>query len=289
MAAAWFLALPMLQALQNTQSNAHVAGLVLLAAVALESGAMVWAALAIALGFYVKIYGVIALTLVALYPRRLACTLSFGLWMLGLALLPLLFVSSTQLLFLYQRWVQLLAADQTASTGVSVMGWIYGWFGLDLWKTGVSLIGLALTLLPLVRVGAYADVRFRMRLVALLLIWMVIFNHKAEPNTFVIAIAGVAVWYLAGPNVWWRVTLAGLVLVVTGLSTTSLFPAVIRRGLIQPYSLRVVPCLAVWVAALFEMTQPFQGVDRSSATAMRRDDPETLVPARAAGHQRADS
>ena len=43
MAAAWFLALPMLQSFQNAQSNAHVAGLVLLAGGWLEAGGAVWA------------------------------------------------------------------------------------------------------------------------------------------------------------------------------------------------------------------------------------------------------
>jgi len=88
---------------------------------------------------------------------------------------------------------------------------------------------------------------------AALMLWMVAFNHKAEPNTFVIAVAGVAVWYLAGPRSWLRVTMVSLVVLLTCLSTTSIFPTVVRRALISPYSLRVVPCIAVWGIALVEL------------------------------------
>jgi hypothetical protein len=82
---------------------------------------------------------------------------------------------------------------------------------------------------------------------------MVIFNHKAEPNSFVIAVAGVAVWYLAQPSTRLRNWLALLVFVLTCLSTTAVFPTVLRRSLIQPYSLRVLPCLLVWIAAVVEL------------------------------------
>jgi len=81
---------------------------------------------------------------------------------------------------------------------------------------------------------------------------MVAFNHKAEPNSFVIAVAGVAVWFLAAPPSWLRVTLVALVVLLTCLSTTSIFPTVVRRSLISPYSLRVVPCLLVWLIAIVE-------------------------------------
>jgi hypothetical protein len=253
MAAAWFLALPLLQSLQNAQSNAYVAGLVLLAGGWLESGGAVWAALAIALGFFVKVYGVVALAIAVMYPQRLKCGAWFALWLVGLGLLPLVFVSASRLLWLYQSWGTLMTADQAAHTGVSVMGLIENWSSASPPKTLLGVAGLALTLLPLVRVRMYSSRNFRMVFLAALLVWMVIFNHKAEPNTFVIAVAGAAVWYLAQPNTRLRNSLALLVFVLTSLSTTTIFPTVLRRSLIQPYSLRVLPCLLVWIAAVIEL------------------------------------
>jgi hypothetical protein len=253
MGAAWFLALPMLQSLQNAQSNAHVAGLVLLAGGWLEAGDAVWAALAIALGFFVKVYGVVALAIAVIYPQRLKCGAWFTLWLVGLGLLPLAFVSAAQLLYLYESWGRLMAADQAADTGVSVMSLVENWSGLTVWKSALGLTGLAMTLLPVARVRMYSSREFRMVVLAALLVWMVIFNHKAEPNTFVIAVAGTAVWYLVQPRTRLRNSLALLVFVLTCLSTTAIFPTVLRRSLIQPYSLRVLPCLLVWIAAVIEL------------------------------------
>jgi hypothetical protein len=153
---------------------------------------------------------------------------------------------------LYRSWGELLANDQAASTGVSAMSVLESWFGLAPPKAAVAAAGLALTLLPLVRVRAYAILEFRMLVLAALMLWMVAFNHKAEPNTFVIAVAGVAVWYLAGVRSPLRVTMVTLVILLTCLSTTSIFPTVVRRALISPYSLRVVPCIVVWAIAVIE-------------------------------------
>lgn len=252
MAMAWLVALPMLQSMQNSQSNAHVAGLVLLAAVWLERQQEMRAGLAIALGFFVKIYGGLAVVLALLQPSRWKAVGWTVAWTIALGLLPLLFVSPAHLAALYRSWGELLANDQAASTGVSAMSVLEQWFGLTPPKAVVAGVGLVLTLAPLVRVRAHAFVEFRMLVLAGLMLWMVAFNHKAEPNTFVIAVAGVAVWYLAAPASPLRRTLVVLVLLLTCLSTTSIFPGAMRRSLISPYSLRVVPCLVVWLIAIVE-------------------------------------
>ena len=104
MAMAWLVALPMLQSMQNSQSNAHVAGLVLLAAVWLERGQEMRAGLAIALGFFVKVYGGLAIVLALLYPSRVKGVGWTVAWTIALGLLPLAFVSPSQLVELYRSW-----------------------------------------------------------------------------------------------------------------------------------------------------------------------------------------
>jgi hypothetical protein len=255
MAAAWFVVLPLLQSLQNTQSNAHLAGLILLAFVWLERRQASWAALAIALAFFLKIYGAAAILLAVLYPWRLRVGLFVVLWTVALGLLPLVFVPPSHLAFLYESWAGLLAADHSASTGVSVMGWLHNWFGVDPPTLAVAGAGAALMLLPLRQVRAWADPSFRALFVAALLVWVVIFNHKTEPNTFVIAVTGVALWYFVRPCTRLSLTLLVLVFAFTCLSTTSVFPTVLRRSLVQPFSLRVLPCILVWAVAVFELSR----------------------------------
>jgi hypothetical protein len=210
------------------------------------------AALVIALAFFIKIYGGAALVLALFYPNRVRVAALVVLWTLVLGLVPLAFVSPSQLVFDYQSWARLLAADHTASTGVSVMSWLHNWFGVDPPKTAVAAVGVAVMLVPFGRFRAFGDRTFRLLVLAALLIWVVIFNHKAEPSTFVIAVAGVALWYYAQPRSSWHLALFGAVFVFTCLSTTSVFPTFLRRRLVQPFSLRVVPCILVWAVAVFE-------------------------------------
>jgi hypothetical protein len=258
MMAAWLAALPLVQSLQNAQSNAHVAGLMLLAFAWLERMRASRAGLAVAFALFIKIYGALAILGALLYRGRARALALFACWVSALAFLPLLFVSPRQLAFLYSSWANLLAADQSASTGVSVMGWLHNWFGVDPPKLavvagGAALMSLPLLLLMLRRSRAHTDPTFRAIFMAALLIWVVIFNHKAEPNTFVIAVAGVGLWYIAQPPSLITRVLAGSVFVFTCVSTTSVFPVIIRRTFVQPYSMRVVPCILVWAAAIWDL------------------------------------
>jgi hypothetical protein len=253
MAAAWCLALPLLQSLQNSQSNHHLAGLMLLSAAGMESGRPWQAAVSVSLSLYLKVYGGAVAVLALMQEPRVRLLARLAVCAAALGLLPLIFVSPSQLLHLYQSWAALLASDHSASTGVSVMGWMKNWFGVEPSKTLVAAVGLAIMLAPLARVRAHRDPGFRVVYLAALLVWMVIFNHKAEPNTFIIAVTGVAIWFLARPRTWWTVALLALVFVFTCLSTTSAFPVVLRRTLVQPYSLRVLPCMLVWAVAIVDL------------------------------------
>ena len=80
-----------------------------------------------------------------------------------------------------------------------------------------------------------------------LLIWTVIFNHKAESAMFVIAVAGVAIWYVLQENALISKSLLWFTLAVTSFSSTDIFPAVIRDGIVQPYLLKAVPCIVIWI------------------------------------------
>ena len=76
---------------------------------------------------------------------------------------------------------------------------------------------------------------------------MVIFNHKAESPTFVIAMAGVAIWFVMSPKNWANYTLLVLAFVFTSLSPTDIFPKTIRDNIVNPYCLKGVACIAVWL------------------------------------------
>jgi hypothetical protein len=92
-----------------------------------------------------------------------------------------------------------------------------------------------------------------MLMLASLLVWVIIFNHKAESSTYIIAVTGVGIWYFAKPARKWRTALLFLVLVFTSLSTTDFFPSYVRAHYMLPYKIKTFPCLVVWVVMLAEI------------------------------------
>jgi Glycosyltransferase family 87 len=240
-----------LTAVQNTQANVLVAGLVLLAFALLERDRPGWAALAIACGFYVKLYPALGALVFLFYPRRLRFLASLAAWLLLLGALPLVLVSPEALRTLYSSWFRLIFSDRKVLTGLSVMGVLHGWFGLEPSKTLVVLVGGAILLVPLMNIGAWARPTFRLLFLAALLLWMVIFNHASESATFFIAMCGVGLWYFARPRQPKETALFALAFLLTSMSPR--FPEVLVQRVVRPYALQAVPCILVFVVLVFEL------------------------------------
>jgi hypothetical protein len=249
----WFVSQELLTCLQNNQSNGLMAGLMIAAWACMHRGKAVWATLWIVLAAYIKVYSVIAFCMVLFYPDRGRFILWAIIWTVLLGALPLLVTSPQTLIWQYQNWKDLIAADAVAATGMSVAGWLETWFGITNVKSAVSLIGILLFLLQLVRYKVYANDVYRLLIIASLLVWVVIFNHKAESPTFVIAVAGVGIWYYIQPRATWRLVVLLLVLFFTCFGTTDLFPPYVRQHFIYPYTIKVVPCIIAWCAIFIDI------------------------------------
>jgi len=96
--------------------------------------------------------------------------------------------------------------------------------------------------------GSLQTSNFKLRtlLWAGLLLWSVIFNHKAESPTFVIAMCGVALWYCVSEQKRWETVFLWATFALVSLSPTDVFPRMVREHLVQPYVLKAVPCIALW-------------------------------------------
>jgi hypothetical protein len=241
-----FLLIEMLTATQNSQSNCLIAGFILLAFVLMEDNKPALASLLIVSTVFIKIFGIVALLIFLLYPQKLKSALWTALWTLLFLILPLLVISPVQLLEQYQSWFRLLVNDRSAWEGLSLAGVLDKWFDLE-FRNGSILTGAVLFLAPLIRVSEFRNYNFRLLFMASTLIWMVIFNFRAESATFVIAVAGVAIWYFFQDRNWVNTSLLILVLIFTVLSPTDLFPRQLRKELVIPYALKAVPCILVWI------------------------------------------
>ncbi|MDY0280856.1 MAG: hypothetical protein RBR35_09880 [Salinivirgaceae bacterium] len=168
-------------------------------------------------------------------------------WSIVLFLIPLIYIEVEQYRALISSYLRMLSEDHTMSYGLSVIGWLHSWFGLTINKIYVLIVGVVLFLIPLARIQLYKELAFRYAILVSTLIWVVIFNHKAESPTFIIAMAGVGLWYFINVNdSKWNIALLILAIIFTSLSPSDLFPSFIRDNVFVPYVVKVVPCIIVW-------------------------------------------
>lgn len=202
-----------LLSIDGTQSNGLVAALIILAFIAIEQRRQLIAALAIAGGALIKLFPLAALLLVVPHRGRLRFAAIFALVCVVLVLLPLTVTTPGELLAQYRSWWRLEEVD-ALDRGASLMSLLHLGFGYSGHNVLVQLAGTALLMAPLLRRGAWNDPQFRLRLLASLLIYSVIFNHKAEQPTFVVAIAGVSIWYATSERSRLRDWLVGAALIL---------------------------------------------------------------------------
>jgi hypothetical protein len=249
----WFVLIELMTSMQNEQSNGLMAGLIILSFVFLEKNKYLWATLFISLTIFIKLFGIVAFSLFLLYPKRIK-SIGYSLWWIAiLAMLPLIVVSFSQLRFLYSSWLKLLTNDYSLSYGLSIMSWLVAWFNLEPNKMLIFLIGCLIFCIPFIRISFYRDSHFRLIALASVLLWMVIFNHRAESPMFVIALSGVGIWYFSQQKKPENLALLIFAFIFTSLSPTDIFPKFLRDELVKPLVLKVVPCIFIWFKLIYEM------------------------------------
>ena len=247
-----FVLLELITSVQNTQCNGLMAGLLVFAFIFLEKKKLALGTLMIVIAVFIKPFAIVGLAMCIFYPGKIRSAIYTLCWTVLFLFLPLVVISFSQLIFLYKQWFHLLQTDHGASIGLSVAGWMKSWFEIDLKNTTIIMGGILLCL-PLLKIRAYKDFLFRLFFLSSVLIWVVIFNYKAESPTFIIAITGVAVWIFSQSPKTVNIILLILVYVFTILSPTDLFPRNLRDHYVIPYVLKAVPCILVWIKLMVDM------------------------------------
>jgi hypothetical protein len=252
----WFSLVEMITSLQNEQSNGLVAGFIIAALGLLEQRKFIWAALLIVLCAYVKVLGLAAVLLFVLFDQKWRSALWIGVWTVVLSALPLLVCSADSLAMQYTAWFELLKMDHLDPNAYSWMNIWQKWFGIHLSNTVWQLIGAVVVSIPALFLWKKRTAALRVKYLAVLLMWVVLFNHKAESPTFVIAVLGAAIWLAAvrhSMNQKLFYALALFVFVFTVLNSTDLFPASLRRGFFAAYYVKAIPIAVVWVWATLDL------------------------------------
>ena len=242
-----------LTSLQNEQSNALLAGLLIFSLCFMEKRNYLLATLMIACSFYLKLFGLVGAAIFLFYPQKLKTAGFLLFWLIVLFAVPLLFIDLNQYAFLGSSYLDLLQNDHSNSYGYSVLGWLNAWFNLQPDKLLVMGTGVVLFLIAMANIKQYKDYAYRLLTLSSILLWVVIFNHKAESPTFIIAMAGVAIWYVISSNSKIELALFISALIFTALFTTDILPKSLRNTYIKPYVLKAVPCIFIWIRIFYQM------------------------------------
>lgn len=246
-------------ALQYSQSNALVAALMILAYLALEEQRPARAGGLLALGACVKIFPLTAL--LSAVPRRRVVRTVAACAVAGvvLAALPLVVTNWQTLAEQYHSWRAITATE----TGVHAVGLNGGvmqglriWFGVSWPNWPIQLVGTAVLVLPVVfGRPLWDDAAFRLQVLCTILVYAVLFNHRAEAPSYVIAMVGVGIWYAASARTPVRTGLVVFALLVVSFASTQLVPHHLRREVVERYAFKTLPMLVIWLVMEWELVR----------------------------------
>lgn len=250
----------------NVQSNPMIAALIILGFNFIKREQDFWAALVIALGAFIKLYGIVGLAFFFFSTNKPKFILSFIFWSAVLFILPMTISSPSFIIQTYHDWYTDLVIKNSGNQHsvmqeICVTGFIRRISHYDDLKN-MYVIGPALVLFALsyLRIGAYKIVQYQRLILSSVLIFAVIFSSSAESSTYIIAFVGVAVWFmnLNRPVTGFEIFLLVLALLITSLSPSDLFPSYIRTQYIVPYKLKSIPCFLIWLKIIYEtLTRDF--------------------------------
>lgn len=257
----WFCAHELLTALFMSQFNIIIAAIVIASFYCIQKEKDITAACFIMIGTFVKLYGIVGLAFFFFSRHKLKFVLALLGWGVLFFGLPMLISSPEYIIGQYKEWFICLTeknADNMFSGGTnqSLLGLVRKISHVatysDLW---LIIPGILLFCYPYLRIKQYRNVAFRYAYLASTLLFVVLFSTGSESSTYIIALLGVAIWYVTAP--WqrnkWDIGLMIFAFILTSMSPSDLFPAYIRKHYVQPYALKALPCVIIWFKLIYEM------------------------------------
>jgi hypothetical protein len=240
--------LDMLGSLQNVQSNALVTALIIFTFAAYERRHTALGTIAALAGTYVKLFPLAGVSFALFHPRKVRVAAAVTLGMVAFALLPLLVTPPAVLLAQYESWRALSALD-ALDRGFSVMRMTEHLLRADWPNWPQQLVGVVVLLAPIVaQPSRWREWQLRRLYLCSVLVFCVIFNHKAESPTFVVGVAGVAIWFASlARRTRWDWALFVFFVVCTVLASSDAMPTVLQRELFDRYRFKTVPLIVIWL------------------------------------------
>lgn len=257
----WFCAHELLTALFMSQFNVAIAAIIILTFALIEKKQDFWAAFFIMLGTMTKIYGIVGLAFFFFSKNKSKFILSCIGWGVAMFVLPMLISSPEFIINQHYSWINDIIAKNGENQfsfmqNISLLGMIRKISGVSTYSDLIPIsIGLILFAIPYLRVKQYKNLPFRQTLLASVLMFTVLFSTGSESSGYIIALAGVAIWYTAAP--WkrdgWDIFLMIFAFILTSLSPSDIIPDYIKLNYVIPYSLKALPCAIIWFKLCYEI------------------------------------
>lgn len=258
---AWICAHEALTAMFSLQFNVALTGLMMLSFSYISKKKEIQSAVVIAIGTLIKLYGIVGLAFFFFSKNKvkfiIAGVVAFGV----LVVLPMAISTPSFIIQSYTDWYNSLVhknatnASLTSFQDISLMGIVRRVSGdVSISNTPFLLGGLILFGLPYLRINQFKHLAFQLMLVSSTLIFTVIFSSGSESPTYIIAFAGVAIWFVVQqkPKPSWVIALFIFAFILTSLSPTDLFPRGMKE-FIRLYSLKALPCVVIWLIIIVQM------------------------------------
>lgn len=257
----WLCLQEFITAALSIQFNVGLTGLIILSATWIYRRKEVSSALAILVGTFVKLYGIVGLS--AFFFVRNNAKFIFALLLGGTLffVLPMIWSGADFTIQSYADWYASLSLKNSLNQSLtnrqdySVMGLFRRSFSDATLPTLPFLLGgLVLFGLPYLRVKEFQNRAFQLMILASTLLFTVLFSSGSESPTYIIAVAGVGVWFLLKkkPSMLdWALLI--FVLLITCFGFSDLFPKTFKENVMVRYALKALPCLLVWLKIVFEL------------------------------------
>ena len=264
---AWLCLQEFITAAVSLQFNIALAGLLMLSAIYIYERKETQSAFFIMIGFFVKLYGVAGLSAFFFVKNKIkfiGALIAFGILFI---VLPMLLSSSHFGIQSYADWFQSLSEKNVSNQVLgnrqdfSLMGIVRRVLGDASISNLTFLIpGMAVFALPYLRIKQYQNLPFQLLILSSTLLFIVLFSSGSESPTYIIAVAGVMIWFLIQKEKTpYVIGLLIFVIILTCFSFSDLFPKFIKENYIIKYSLKALPCSFVWFRVIYELlTKDFQ-------------------------------
>ena len=253
----------LLTAMFSLQFNISITAIIILAYVFIAKEKNFWAACVIAFGTFVKLYGIVGLAFFFFAKNKWKFIAYCIFWGIVMLVLPMLFFSPQYILQCYHDWYislsekELLNASLTSRQDISIMGMTRRILGdASIPNYPFLICGIILFCIPYLRFKEYASEVYKLTYLASTLIFTVIFSNSSESPTYIIAFAGVAIWFIIQDRPIKPIYIALLIfaIILTSLSPSDLIPKYLKQNYIIPYNLKALPCVLIWMVISYQLT-----------------------------------